>query len=101
VILLPLWLYLHKPAGQRLAERLAVFLSRPWAIFILALPIAIIEAALGTEPLGAWNRFSWAPFIVYGFLFACDRRFGQALRDQRKRALVLGIVGFLLHPLSL
>jgi glucan biosynthesis protein C len=82
VILLPLWLYLLKPAGQRLVECLAAFLSRSWAIFILALPISIIEGALGTEPLGAWNRFAWAPFIVYGFLFACDGRFGQALRRQ-------------------
>lgn len=82
VILLPLWLYLRKPARQRLVECLAAFLSRSWAIFILALPISIIEGALGTEPLGAWNRFAWAPFIVYGFLFACDGRFGQALRRQ-------------------
>jgi hypothetical protein len=97
VILLPLWLYLRKPAGQRLVERLAAFLLCSWAIFILALPISIIEAALGTEYLGAWNRFAYAPFVVYGFLFACDRRFGQALRRQWKRALVLGILGFILY----
>lgn len=81
-ILLPLWLYLLKPAGQRLTERLAAFLSRSWAIFLLALPVAIIEATLGTEYPGAWNRFAWAPFIVYGFLLACDGRFGETLRRQ-------------------
>jgi len=54
----------------------------------------VIEAALGTESPGAWNRFAWVPFIVYGFLFAGDGRFERVIRAQWKRALVLGIVAF-------
>jgi len=97
VLLLPLWLYLRKPAGQRLVERLATFFSRSWVILLLGLPIGVIEAVLGTEFPGAWNRFAWAPFIVYGFLLACDGRFGKALQRQWKRALVLGILAFIVY----
>jgi len=94
LLLLPLFLRLRKPAGRPLLERLADVFARPWAIFSLALPVAIIEAALGTESPGAWNRFAWLPFIIYGFLFAGDGRFEGVIRGQWKRALVLGIVAY-------
>ena len=83
--------------GQRLVERLATFCARPWAIFLLALPIAIIEAALRTQFGGGWNRYAYVPFIVYGFLMAADARFGQALRQHWKRALVLGVLTFIVY----
>ena len=76
-------------AGRRLVERLTNFVTRPAAIYLLALPMAVIEAMLGTESPGAWNRFAWVPFIVYGFLFACDGRFERALGRHWKSALIL------------
>ena len=94
LLLLPLFLHLQKPAGRRLVERLATVFSRPAAIYLLALPMAVIEAMLGTESPGAWNRFAWVPFIVYGFLFACDGRFERALGRHWKSALILGVFAF-------
>ena len=38
-------LYL-RGGGRQLLERLASFCARPWAILLLALPVAVIEAAL-------------------------------------------------------
>jgi hypothetical protein len=97
LVLLPLWLYLRRPAGKRLVERFGNFWTLPWAIYLLALPIAIIEAALGTEFAGGWNRYAYIPFLIYGFLMATDGRMGQACRRHRRSALILGLVALLLY----
>jgi fucose 4-O-acetylase-like acetyltransferase len=90
LLLLPLLLYL-RGAGQQLLERLASFCSRPWTILLLALPVAVIEAALGTEESGGWNRYAFIPFLLYGFLLAADPRFGEAIRRHARAALLVGI----------
>jgi glucan biosynthesis protein C len=71
LLLLPLLLYL-RGGGRQLLERLAAFCARPWAILLLGLPVAVIEAALGTEESGGWNRCAYLPFLLYGFLLAAD-----------------------------
>ena len=88
--LLLLLLYLRGD-GRRLLERLASFCGKPWAIFLLALPVAVIEAALGTEESGGWNRYAFIPFLLYGFLLAADPRFGEAIRRHARAALLVGI----------
>ncbi|MFC1997608.1 acyltransferase [Chloroflexota bacterium] len=97
LVLLPLWLFLRRPAGQRLVDRFGDFCALPWAIFSLALPIAIIEAALGTEFAGGWNRYAYIPFLIYGFLMAADGRLGHAFQRHRRSALILGLVALLLY----
>jgi glucan biosynthesis protein C len=97
LVLLPLWLVLRRPAGQRLVERFGDFCTIPWAIFLLALPVAIIEAALGTEFAGGWNRYAYIPFLSYGFLMAAEPRFGRAFHRHRRSALILGLVALLAY----
>jgi glucan biosynthesis protein C len=89
LLLLPVLLYL-RGGGRPLLERLASFCGRPWAIFLLALPVAMIEAALGTEESGGWNRYAFIPFLLYGFLVAADPRLGEAIRRHARAALLLG-----------
>jgi glucans biosynthesis protein C len=89
LLLLPALLYL-RGSGRQLLERLASFCARPWAIFLLGLPVAVIEAALGTEESGGWNRYAYLPFLLYGFLLA-DPRFGEAIRRHARAALVVGV----------
>ena len=90
LLLLPLLLYL-RGGGQQLLERLASFCARPWTIFLLALPVAVIEAALGTEESGGWNRYAFIPFLLYGLLLAADPRFGEAIRRHARAALLVGV----------
>ena len=97
LLLLPLLLTLRLSAGRGVVERLAEAFTRPWTIFLLALPLALVEAILTTDPHLGWNRFVWPFFVFYGFLFASDSRFGQALVQHRRRALILGIVGYLAY----
>ena len=92
-LLLPGFLYLRAPAGRKLVERFVRFSSGPWTIFMLALPVAMIEAAFGTEMSGGWNQSAYIFFIVYGFLLAADERFGDALIRYRKRGLVMAVIG--------
>ena len=94
LLLLPLFLHLQRPAGQAVVGQMATVFSRRWVIFSLALPVAVIEAALGTDSLGNWNRFAWLLFIVYGFLFACEGRLQWALGRHWKSALILGVLTF-------
>jgi hypothetical protein len=97
LLLLPLFLYLRGEAGRRLREELATFFARRWAIFLLALPIAVVEAVLTTEWLGVWNRFVWAFLLLYGFVIASDARLSNALVRHRKGALVFGILFYLVY----
>ena len=92
-LLLPGFLYLRQPAGQKLVERCVRFSSGPWTIFLPALPVAMIEAAFGTEMSGGWNDLAYIFFIVYGFLLAADERFGDALISYRKRSLAMAVAG--------
>ena len=107
LLLLPVFLHLRQSKGQQLVERVASFSAHSWAIFLLALPIAAIEATLGTDMSGGWNQMVYIVFLVYGYLFAADARFGQVLCKYRKSGLVLavatstaGIVGFTIHAES-
>jgi surface polysaccharide O-acyltransferase-like enzyme len=95
LLLLPVLLYALRPAGRKLVERFAGFASGPWTLFMLALPVALIEAAFGTEMSGGWNQMAYVFFILYGFVLAADERFGEALGRYRKRGLVLAIAGSL------
>ena len=90
LLLVPVLLYLRR-GGRQLLERLASYCTRPWAIFLLALPVAVIEAALGTEESGGWNRYAFIPFLLYGFLLAADPRFGEAIRRHARVALLVGV----------
>jgi hypothetical protein len=97
LVLLPLWLVLRRPAGRRLVDRFGEFCTLRWAVYLLALPIALIEAALGTEFAGGWNRYAYIPFLIYGFLMAAEPRIGRSFHRHRRSALVLGLLTLLLY----
>jgi surface polysaccharide O-acyltransferase-like enzyme len=95
-LLLPVIWYLRRPAGLRIIDRLAGEIDHLWVIAAAGLPFAALDAALGSEEgLAGWNRYSYAVFILYGYLLATDRRFGRVMRRHRKGALILGIVTFI------
>jgi hypothetical protein len=74
---------------------MAGFLARPGAIFLPILPLAAVELALGSEVgLGAWNRYSYAILLVYGYLAAADARIGEAFQRHWRLAASLALLGF-------
>ncbi len=95
LVLLPGFALLRRPSGTRLVERLAGLLARPGAVFLLALPLAAMEIPLGSEVgYAAWNRYSYALFLAYGYLAAADARIGEAFQRQWRPAMAIGVLLF-------
>ncbi len=93
--LLPLIWALRRPSGLRILDRVAEKVDRFWVVLAAGLPLAFFDATLGSEEDWAgWNRYSYAAFILYGYVIASDRRFGRALHQHRKKALTIGTVTF-------
>src|SRR6266487_2622991 len=95
LVLLPGFAFLRRPPGTRLVERLAALLARPGAVLLLALPLAAVEVALGSDVgHGGWNQGSYALLLTYGYLAAADARIGEAVGRQWRPALALGALLF-------
>jgi len=84
---LPLFLWLRGERGQRIVDRLTVFLTRPGAIYLLALPLVVA----GFLPdMGGKNPFYYFVFFVYGYVLMMDGRFEEIVDRHKRSALVLG-----------
>ena len=98
LITLPFFIYLKKDAGQHLISRLAYFCQRSGMIFLLAVPLAIVEATLRAKwpgshnPLHDWaNFFFFMIFFIYGYFLVADERFRQTIDKHGKIALIMAI----------
>lgn len=94
---LPLFLYL-KEAGRSWLSKLAALVEKPGAIFLLALPLAVVEGALRPHWPGFQNLYDdWANFFlyllyfIYGYVFCSDSRFEQAIERDFPAALASAI----------
>lgn len=97
LLLLPLFLWIKKEKVLQQISKLTNFLAKPGAIFLLAVPLAIIEISLDPEGLGmrefgGWNIFQYMVFFFYGYLIVSNDRFKQIIQDHRIIALILGIL---------
>jgi peptidoglycan/LPS O-acetylase OafA/YrhL len=97
LVALPLFLYLKKPAGQALLEKLIRFLEKGPRIFWLALLPIISEIALRRYYPGVQNLINdWANFIlyltmfIYGFVVVTEPRLMMVMVRYRRLALSLG-----------
>jgi glucans biosynthesis protein C len=96
LLLLPGLVALRTPRGVGLVQRLGGLLARPGAVFLLALPIAAVEMALGGEiGHGGWNHGSYALLLLYGYLAAADPRVADAFQRQWRPATAVGLLLFL------
>lgn len=96
LLLIPVIRYLQRPGGRRLVGHLADHVDRFWVIVAAGVPLALLEGGFGSEEQWAgWNRYSYAVFLLYGYLIAADRRFGRAFRRHRRSALTLGVATFI------
>jgi hypothetical protein len=96
LVLLPGFAWLRRPAGARLLERPGGLLAGPAGFLLPAVAIAVVELALGSEVgRGAWNRNSYALFLLAGYLAAADPRIAGAFQRRWRPAAALGLVLFL------
>ncbi len=100
LLLLPLFWYFRKENRKLLISRVAGFLARPGAIFLLAIPLIIVNITL--RPIYGWGNQNlindWANFLFYitiffyGFWLVSDDRMLQVVRQNRYHALIVAIV---------
>jgi hypothetical protein len=95
LLLLPLFLYMKRTPGRRLANSISGFLSRRFAVFLWAVPIVLFEAFLGAIWPSGWNRWIWPFILLFGYLSAGDERLKAAIVRHRILALTIGLVGML------
>ncbi len=91
---LPLFTHLRSPRGLRFIERLAEFCARPWAIFALAAPLALVDGLAHAAWSGvgmAAETLLYLVCFIYGYALYADPRFGQAMRRQWVPALAIGL----------
>ncbi len=100
LIALPLFLYLRRGNGQRLIPIWADFFSKPWRIFLLSLPLVLVEVTMSpiwtsarAIIIGDWATFTmYTILFVYGFLIFSNDKFRETIEAHRWFALIAGII---------
>lgn len=99
LVALPLFAYLREGNGQRLIDKLAGGIERPGMLFLLGLPMMVVEASLRASYPGLQNLYNdWSNFFffmlffIYGYLLCSDERFWNAVEKQGKAAFALGSI---------
>lgn len=100
VLTLPVFLLLRKDSMQPFNAWLAGLLARPYAVFLIAVPLALMELwvrrypeTIGMSAFGGWPIFSYLVIFALGYLLVLDPRFRGAFEKSRWVALILA-VGF-------
>ena len=107
VIALPLFLVLRSHTGGRLIGALSATMKVPGTIFLLAIPIALMEFLANTPALktachglfnqrgfGGWSVLPYFAIFVVGFLLAGRREMVRAVESHRFAGLFLALVTF-------
>ncbi len=99
VITLPLFRYLRKEKTQYIIARLAAIIESPGAVFLLAVPVGIMELLVNLQPggigrreFGDWSPLVYLVFFLLGYIVASDVRFVVTMERQKKAALIMGII---------
>jgi glucans biosynthesis protein C len=94
--LLPFFLFLKR---QKALQKTALFscCRQPLAIYVLALPVTVLELTLdprgiGMKDFGGWNLFAYLIVFGLGYLLYSDARCLRTIQDYRKRSLGCGLV---------
>ena len=95
LLLLPVFIALKKPAGERYRIGMSGFYSRSFALFLMAVPVALLEGFGGAIWPSGWNRWIWPIIILFGFITAGDKRLMSAFVRHRITALIIGLIGFI------
>ncbi len=93
----PLLHLIHKKKSEKSLDRLATFFEKPGTIFLLGIPLAILEILLSGKPeilhnYASWTGFTYVFVFLYGFIMAGNKKYKEILRRNRKSGLIVGII---------
>lgn len=99
VLALPIFRFIRGEVFQRFFTSCAKFIGKPGVVFLLAIPVVVMEVVVNSHPypiigrtFGSWSLFTYFGFFMLGYLLALDTQFRLAVESQRKAALVLAIL---------
>ncbi len=99
IVLTPVFLWLKHPYGQQVLKVLGNFTSRAGAIYLWAIPIALVTIAI--DPFGmlkpappeALARLAIFPLpLIYGYLIFTNEAIQQAIIRHRRASLVITVL---------
>ena len=107
VIALPLLLALRSPTGIRFTTALSTTMKVPGTIFLLAIPIALMEFLANSSALtnaaggffhqrgfGGWSLLPYLAIFILGFVLAAGRETTKAIESHRIAAALVAIITF-------
>jgi hypothetical protein len=111
LVALPLFIQLRTERNRERISRLSDFISRPGAIYLLVIPIIVIELInpftqfmeeLGPGGMrqGGWHVLTYLVLLIYGYLFSSNSRFVDTLEKHSFPAFLVAIfLGIILAPI--
>jgi glucan biosynthesis protein C len=106
LLALPLFLWLQSASGARAVSTLSRFLCRPGAMFLFALPIAVMtfiaaipaiqQSVLGNTGFGGWSLLPYFAILIIGYLLATNEGLTAAMERLRFIALATALGMFAL-----
>ena len=96
LILLPLFVR-SKKRGTSFLSRLSIHFEKPWALFLLFLPISAVAATFeivglgGVRGMGGWDPISYLFFLSYGYLIFSNANIGETIRKYSPIYLAVAI----------
>ncbi len=98
LVTLPLFLWMRSERAENPISRAADFMKKPGALFLLAVPLAVIELlsdlqpeVIGIRAWGGWALFPHLAFFVSGYFLASHSEFRSILEKNRGAALAMGV----------
>jgi peptidoglycan/LPS O-acetylase OafA/YrhL len=99
IVFLPLFWWLRR--RQHLLDRLYTWLTKPYAIYLLAVPIMLLQVVFNPDTIwtgrswGGWSLPSYIPFFLYGFFFAAHEEIRDSIRRLRWVSLAGGLASII------
>ncbi len=103
LLTLPLLLALQSRVGDRLMAALSAALRIPGLVFLLAIPVSLMEfianspalrESFGRRDFGGWSLLPYIAIFSIGFLLATDEEIAQAVERHRFAGLVVALATF-------
>jgi hypothetical protein len=98
LLTLPLFRAFRRGAGPGFTSRVGGMCGAPGAIFLFAIPLAIAEMLVNTQPkgiggrdFGGWSLVPYLILLIYGYLIASNEEIRRSIERQGVIALVLAL----------
>ena len=99
LLMLPIFQVVLKARSQKLISTATAFFERSGAIFLLGLPLFVMEWLVNLQPdgvgmrnFGGWSLFSYLILLFMGFLIAGDLKYRAAMQKNRIIALAFALL---------